>query len=82
MAQGVPPQIGKRTTRKYLCKMVLPRVLQKIVHFTNQTKNIYCMVHGDDFVNTGADTSLKWFESVLNKEFKIQTRFRSEHNEK
>ena len=31
------------------------------------------MVHGDDFVSTGAEPSLKWLESILNKEFKIKT---------
>ena len=31
------------------------------------------MVHGDDFVSTGKDSSLKWLESILGKEFKIKT---------
>ena len=31
------------------------------------------MVHGDDFVSAGRDSSLKWLESVLAKEFKIKT---------
>ena len=30
------------------------------------------MVHGDDFVSTGSDSSLKWLESIP-KEFKIKT---------
>ena len=41
--------------------------------FHNEEKNIYCMVHGDDFVSTGSESSLKWLESVLKKEFKIKT---------
>ena len=41
--------------------------------FHNPTKDIYCMVHGDDFVSTGSDSSLKWLESILTKEFKIKT---------
>ena len=41
--------------------------------FYNPTKDIYCMVHGDDFVSTGTDSSLKWLESILTKEFKIKT---------
>ena len=41
--------------------------------FYNPTKEIYCMVHGDDFVSTGSDSSLKWLESILTKEFKIKT---------
>ena len=31
------------------------------------------MVHGDDFVSTGTDSSLKWLESILTKEFKIKS---------
>ena len=40
--------------------------------FYNEQKDIYCMLHGDDFVSTGTDDSLKWLESVLGKEFKIK----------
>ena len=43
--------------------------------FHNKEKNIYCMVHGDDFVSTGWDSSQKWLESVLAREFKIKTLF-------
>ena len=31
------------------------------------------MVHGDDFVSTGPDESLKWMEQMLSKDFKIKT---------
>ena len=31
------------------------------------------MVHGDDVVSTGTESSLTWLESVLNKEFKIKS---------
>ena len=41
--------------------------------FHNKERKIYCMVHGDDFVSTGTESSLKWLESVLNKEFKIKS---------
>ena len=40
--------------------------------FHNAEKKIYCMVHGDDFISTGNDSSLKWMEEMLNKSFKIQ----------
>ena len=41
--------------------------------FYNEKKDIYCMVHGDDFVSTGPSASLKWLEDALNKAFKIKT---------
>ncbi len=41
--------------------------------FYNKEKDVYGMVHGDDFVSTGKDSSLKWLESILGKEFKIKT---------
>ena len=31
------------------------------------------MVHGDDFISTGPDESLKWMEQMLSKDFKIKT---------
>ena len=31
------------------------------------------MVHGDDFISTGPDDSLKWMEQMLSKDFKIKT---------
>ena len=31
------------------------------------------MVHGDDFVSTGLDSSLKWFEQTLSKQLNIKT---------
>ena len=31
------------------------------------------MVHGDDFISTGPDESLKWMEGMLSKDFKIKT---------
>ena len=41
--------------------------------FYNESKKIYCMVHGDDFVSTATGASLKWFEDMLHKSFKIKT---------
>ena len=41
--------------------------------FYNEQKQIYCMVHGDDFISTGSDESLKWMEQMLSKDFKIKT---------
>ena len=35
--------------------------------FYNKEKDVYCMVHGDEFVSTGKDSSLKWLESILGK---------------
>ena len=31
------------------------------------------MVHGDDFISTGPDESLKWMEGMLSKDLKIKT---------
>ena len=31
------------------------------------------MVHGDDFISTGPDDSLKWMEQMLSKDVKIKT---------
>ena len=39
--------------------------------FYNEQKQIHCMVHGDDFISTGPDESLKWMEQMLEKDFKI-----------
>ena len=41
--------------------------------FYHPEKKIYSMVHGDDFISTATGASLKWFEEVLNKTFKIMT---------
>ena len=41
--------------------------------FYNQQTEIYCMAHGDDFISTGPDESLKWMEQMLSKDFKIKT---------
>lgn len=32
--------------------------------FYHPTRKIYTIVHGDDFVNTGSDESLKWLEKI------------------
>lgn len=47
--------------------------LANCVTFHTAQKEIYCMVHGDDFVTTGPAESLDWFKGVLTKAFEIKT---------
>lgn len=42
--------------------------------FYHEQKELHCIVHGDDFVNTGPDKSLRWLEETWKKEFKIKAR--------
>ena len=39
--------------------------------FYNEEKDVYCMVHGDDFVRAGPSNRLQWFENTLTTELKI-----------
>jgi len=41
--------------------------------FWHPGKDIKVMVHGDDFVSVGIDSSLKWMSSELEKQFEVST---------
>ena len=42
-------------------------------HFHHKGKNIYTVVHGDDFISAGPDKELKWMKKKLQEAFEIKT---------
>ncbi len=41
--------------------------------FRHDTRKIYCMVHGDDYLSVGAETELIWMKTELEQEFEVKT---------
>ena len=41
--------------------------------YHHPTKQLRCLVHGDDFVSVGDQRSLKWLKTKLNERFEIKT---------
>ncbi len=41
--------------------------------FHHAEKDIWTLVHGDDYCSTGTDSSLDWLQRALEKRYKIKT---------
>ena len=46
------------------------------VCFTHRARNLWCVVHGDDFTFTGYDEDLDFIESVMKDTFEVKIRGR------
>ena len=44
--------------------------------FAHKTRNLKCVVHGDDFTTAGRDEDLSWFENKIQKFFEVKLRGR------
>ena len=40
--------------------------------YFNKEKQLVTVVHGDDFITTGPDASLQWFDTLVRKAFKVK----------
>ena len=44
--------------------------------FFNKEREIWCIVHGDDFTFTGYDEDLTWIEKIMKDAYEIKVRGR------
>jgi hypothetical protein len=89
-ADGSPDQLGRLvlsmygtrdgavnwqdTLSEHLVKACFVRGVGHPVVFIHKKRDIWLMVHGDDYLSAGMRSSLDWLEDLLKKQYQIKTK--------